>query len=260
MKKRVLSIVLIIIIAALFISGLVYCLSNLDKQVKVGKPIDLTTAIVASTTATTEKATTTEKTTTENKKKITEAKKTTTEKATTTEKITTTEAPTTTEEPTTEIVFEQTYTTAEPIPTTTEAGAEQGEPEIQSLVEEQDIVTDSGETAEPPIGTEVPPVTEEVVSDDPHAGMTYLGDYWQTAYIWTGYPCADGVYPSEGYTVACNNPNLWHRWIYIDGIGARYVHDVGGMSTWEHVDIYVGTMDNVWQVPSQRVGVWLIED
>lgn len=259
MKRRILSIIFIIAIGFLLLSGLVYALTHLKEEPLVEKPLDLTTAIVATEKSTTEKekkTTETKKTTTE--KSTTTEKVSTTEKITTTEKVTTTEAPTTTEASTTEIIFEQTRSTEEPPVTTTEAGVEQGEPEIMSNVD-QDIVSDSGEAAEPPIGTEEPP-TEEVVSDDPHAGMTYLGDYWQTAYIWTGYPCADGVYPSEGYTVACNNPNLWHRWIYIDGIGTRYVHDVGGMSTWEHVDIYVGSMDNVWQVPSQRVGVWLIEE
>lgn len=255
MNKNILRIVAIVILATVFIGGTALLADALipNKSDTIEKPVDLSTVTITEKEKTTEK----EKITTE--KASTTAKTTTTEKkATTTEKVTTTEAPTTTEAVTTEVVFEQTYTTAEPPITTTEAGAEQGEPEIRSNTD-QDIVYDTGEPVEPPVGTEEVP-TEETVSDDPHAGMTYLGEYWQTGYVWTGNPCADGVYPQEGYTVACNNPNLWHRWIWIDGTGARYVHDVGGMSTWEHVDIYVGTIDNIWQTPSMQVGVWLMPE
>lgn len=258
MKRRILSIIFIIAIGFLLLSGLVYALTHLKEEPPVEKPLDLTTAIVAAEKSTTEKekkTTETKKTTTE--KSTTTEKVSTTEKITTTEKVTTTEAPTTTEASTTEIIFEQTRSTEEPPVTTTEAGVEQGEPEIQSLAEEQDIVSDSGEAAEPPIGTEEPP-TEEVVSDDPHAGMTYLGTYICTAYMWTGNPCYDGVYPELGYTVACNDPALWHRWVWIDGYGARYVHDKGGMPLYQQLDIYLGDYDSCIQFGRRDLEVWLM--
>lgn len=87
----------------------------------------------------------------------------------------------------------------------------------------------------------------------------YLGCYITTAYHWTGNPCADGVYPELGYTVACNDPNLWHRWVYIDGVGARYVHDRGGMSSYAHLDIYLGDRDSCINWGRRDLDVWLME-
>ena len=40
---------------------------------------------------------------------------------------------------------------------------------------------------------------------------TFYATYNCTAYKSTGSACADGVYPCEGVTVACNDPNLWHK-------------------------------------------------
>ena len=61
-----------------------------------------------------------------------------------------------------------------------------------------------------------------------------------TAYTATGNACADGVYPSAGYTAASNDPNLWHKWVHIEGYGDFYIHDTGGMST-NVIDIYMNT-------------------
>lgn len=95
----------------------------------------------------------------------------------------------------------------------------------------------------------------EIVSD---ADMgEYIGTYDLTAYIETGNPCADGVYPSVGYTVACNNPSLWHRWIYIDGVGERYVHDTGGMGG-NVIDVYVGDYDSAVQFGRRSGDVYLL--
>lgn len=95
----------------------------------------------------------------------------------------------------------------------------------------------------------------DIVSD---ADMgEYIGTYELTAYIETGSPCADGVYPSVGYTVACNNPSLWHRWIYIDGVGERYVHDTGGMGG-NVIDVYVGDYDSAVQFGRRSGDVYLL--
>lgn len=88
---------------------------------------------------------------------------------------------------------------------------------------------------------------------------TYLGCYELTAYMWTGDPCADGVYPECGYTVACNDPSLWHRWIYIEGYGNYYVHDVGGMPTYNIIDVYLGDYDSCVQFGRRSANVYLIE-
>lgn len=82
-------------------------------------------------------------------------------------------------------------------------------------------------------------VIEEVESEPQSAPQNgYLGTYEITAYSWTGKPCADGVMPQEGVTAASNDPNLWHKWIYVDGIGDVYIHDTGGMGMGV-IDIYM---------------------
>ena len=96
------------------------------------------------------------------------------------------------------------------------------------------------------------------VTDASSGDMTYLGCYDLTAYMWTGNPCADGVYPSCGYTVACNDPNLWHRWIYIEGYGTYYVHDTGGMPSYNIIDVYLGDYDSCIQFGRRSANVYLI--
>ena len=87
----------------------------------------------------------------------------------------------------------------------------------------------------------------------------YMGEYELTAYIATGNPCADGVYPQVGYTVASNDPNLWHKWIRIDGYGDYYVHDRGGMAT-NVLDIYMGSYDEAMQFGRRTSEVYVIGD
>lgn len=62
----------------------------------------------------------------------------------------------------------------------------------------------------------------------------YLGSFKCTGYVATGNPCANGNYPSEGYTIASNSLPMGTR-VYIEGIGERVVEDTGGMD--------VGTLD-----------------
>jgi 3D (Asp-Asp-Asp) domain-containing protein len=90
-------------------------------------------------------------------------------------------------------------------------------------------------------------------------GMTYYANMELTAYVWTGNPCADGVYPAEGYTAACNDPALWHKWVYIDGVGLRYIHDTGGMAS-NVIDIYVKDIDVATQFGRQVADVYILED
>lgn len=105
-------------------------------------------------------------------------------------------------------------------------------------------------------------VTSEEVTSSKSAsvaeGMIYYSNMELTAYIWTGNPCADGVYPQVGYTVACNDPSLWHRWIYIEGHGTYYVHDTGGMSS-NVIDIYVGDYDSAVQFGRRSANVYIVE-
>ena len=89
--------------------------------------------------------------------------------------------------------------------------------------------------------------------------MTYLGCYTLTAYIATGSPCADGVYPQVGYTIACNDPSLWHRWVYIEGYGTYYCHDTGGMPSNSIIDVFVGSYDEAIQFGVRSANVYLID-
>ena len=94
---------------------------------------------------------------------------------------------------------------------------------------------------------DVTPIEEEpVVAEATTEGYSYYASYQLTAYCATGNPCADGAYPSVGYTVASNDPNLWHKWIYIEGVGDRYVHDTGGMAS-NVIDVFVGSYDEAIQ-------------
>ena len=86
----------------------------------------------------------------------------------------------------------------------------------------------------------------------------YMGVYELTAYIATGNPCADGVYPQVGYTVACNDPALWHHWIRIEGYGYYYVHDTGGMAS-NVIDIFKGSYDEAIQFGRQSGEVYIID-
>lgn len=99
-------------------------------------------------------------------------------------------------------------------------------------------------------------VTEEV-KDVPEASRTFLGVYELTAYEWTGNPCANGNYPSCGYTVACNSLPLGSR-IYIEGYGEYVVEDRGGMAD-NVIDVYMGDYDTCIQFGRQTANVYLVE-
>lgn len=99
-------------------------------------------------------------------------------------------------------------------------------------------------------------LTDEIEIEYPD--MTYKGTYQLTAYCATGNRCADGAYPTEGYTVAGNDPSLWHKWIYIEGIGWRFVHDTGGMSS-NVLDIYINSYSSCIQFGRRSGEVYIYE-
>jgi len=100
------------------------------------------------------------------------------------------------------------------------------------------------------------PVATISVGDDTTTDYTYYATYSLTAYCATGNPCADGVYPQIGYTVASNDKNLWHKWIYIEGMGSYYVHDTGGMST-NVIDIFMGSYDECIQFGRRSANIYV---
>lgn len=87
--------------------------------------------------------------------------------------------------------------------------------------------------------------------------MTYLGVYELTAYEWPGEVCADGNYPSCGYTVGCNGLALGTR-IYIEGYGEYVVEDRGGMPD-NVIDIYIEDYDTCIQFGRRTADVYLID-
>ena len=94
--------------------------------------------------------------------------------------------------------------------------------------------------------------------DEPEPVQTYAGTYELTAYIETGNPCADGVYPTVGYTAASNDPALWHKKIMIKGYGEYYVHDTGGMSI-NVIDLFFGSYDEAIQFGRREAEVYILE-
>lgn len=98
----------------------------------------------------------------------------------------------------------------------------------------------------------------EAPTEEPAPSMTFYATLELTAYEWTGYPCADGVYPVEWWTVASNDPGLWHRRIHIEGYGDFYVHDTGGMSM-NVLDLYLGDVDACYQFGRRTANVYVYD-
>ena len=96
--------------------------------------------------------------------------------------------------------------------------------------------------------------------ENPLDGMELLGTWRITAYAYTGSPCANGCYPSAGYTVACNSLDFGTE-IYIDGVGFRTVEDRG--PSWlgsEWCDLYLGDYWECVQWGNQYRRVWMVKN
>lgn len=92
---------------------------------------------------------------------------------------------------------------------------------------------------------------------DPFAEMESLGVWRVTAYAWTGYVCANGEYPEEGRTIACNWLPFGTQ-VYIEGVGVREVMDRG--PAWlgsEWCDLYLGDVWSCVTWGDQQREVWL---
>ena len=92
----------------------------------------------------------------------------------------------------------------------------------------------------------------------PKSDKSYYGTMECTAYIATGKPCADGQWPELCWTVACNDPALWHKRIHIEGLGDYYVHDTGGMAS-NVLDIFVESYDAAINFGRQERRVFVYE-
>lgn len=91
-----------------------------------------------------------------------------------------------------------------------------------------------------------------------NAKMSDIGVFILTAYEWTGSPCANGNFPTVGYTCASNYFPLGTR-LLIGGLGERVVEDTGGMGM-DVIDIYLGDVEACYQFGVQMAQVQVIGD
>ena len=93
---------------------------------------------------------------------------------------------------------------------------------------------------------------------DPLGDAQLLGTWRITAYAETGYPCANGNYPTAGYTIACNSLDFGTN-VYIEGVGFRTVEDRGpGWLGSEWCDLYLGDYWECVLWGSQNRRVWKV--
>lgn len=92
----------------------------------------------------------------------------------------------------------------------------------------------------------------------PSTGWSDAGGFLLTAYEWTGKTCANGNYPTVGYTCASNYYPLGTR-LWIEGIGERVVEDTGGMGM-NVVDIYMGDEETCIQFGVQEAQITVVEE
>lgn len=92
---------------------------------------------------------------------------------------------------------------------------------------------------------------------DPFEDMEYAGTWQVTAYAETGSACANGNYPTTGYTIAHNSLPFGTE-VYIEGIGFRTVEDRGpGWLGTEWCDLYLGDVSECvrWGIQERRVWI-----
>lgn len=86
----------------------------------------------------------------------------------------------------------------------------------------------------------------------------YLGNYFITAYEDSGRACANGNYPTVGYTVA-HNSLPFGTVVYIDGVGYRIIEDRGPSYLGdEWLDIYLGDPSACYQWGEQHLDVYRV--
>ena len=99
----------------------------------------------------------------------------------------------------------------------------------------------------------------ETAAEDSHGDMEYLGNWLMTAYTHTGSVCANGNYPTAGYTIACNSLDFGTE-IYIDGIGYRTVEDRGqGSLGSDWIDIFCDSYDECVVFGTQYRDIWVVK-
>ena len=88
----------------------------------------------------------------------------------------------------------------------------------------------------------------------------YIGMWLITAYTHTGSACANGNYPTSGYSIACNSLDFGTK-IYIDGIGERVVEDRGPSSLGsDWCDVFMDTYSECMAWGNQMRAVYLVKE
>ena len=103
-------------------------------------------------------------------------------------------------------------------------------------------------------------VATGILQPEPEPQMTYLGNWSITAYTHTGNSCANGNYPTDGYTIAHNTLPFGTQ-VYIEGVGYRTVEDRGpGYLGSEWCDIFMDSYGACVQWGMQNRDVYLVEN
>lgn len=129
----------------------------------------------------------------------------------------------------------------------------------QIFEKEQEVTIEVNEEYKEPTTEAVPVVTapaEPAPTTQAEPTSNYLGTYKITGYVATGNPCANGNYPTAGYTIASNSLAMGTR-VYIEGIGERVVEDRGGMAG-NVIDVFVGSVDEAYALTGYYE-VYLVE-
>ena len=129
-------------------------------------------------------------------------------------------------------------------------------PEENEVTEETEEINDEEVSEE---SWEVVVEESEEDSDSDSSDLEYLGTFEVTAYEWTGNPCANGNYPTEGYTVACNSLPLGTE-LYLEGIGYRVVEDRGAdWHSYDWLDLYLGDVDACYEWGVRSIEVYVVK-
>ena len=164
----------------------------------------------------------------------------------------TTEQTSTQEETTEEVTTEVFSATVEEV-TTLAVTEVETEEVTEELTTEEYIEPQEPEEPAPP---EEPSEPEAPVEESTESNMTYLGVYYITGYTATGSACANGNYPTSGYTCASNSLPMGTV-IYIEGIGTRVVEDRGGMAS-NVIDVFVDSTSEAYAMTGSY-NVYLVE-
>lgn len=100
------------------------------------------------------------------------------------------------------------------------------------------------------------PTPEPEAQEEASRKLEYAGIFELTAYAWTGNTCANGNYPTAGYTVASNYFPLGTK-IYIEGMGEYTIEDRGGMAD-NVIDIYMEDSGTCIEFGRRQAGVYVI--